>query len=888
MSADAARPDPDAVLRRVSASERREARGALKVFLGFAPGVGKTYRMLAAACEASKRGVSVVVGIAETHERAETEALLRGLEALPRRRVAYRGQTLKEFDLDAALARKARLILVDELAHTNAPGSRHAKRYQDVEELLNAGVDVWTTLNVQHLESLADVVEQITGVLVRESIPDRVLDLSDEVELVDLPPEKLIERLREGKVYGADPAVTAERNFFRPGNLMALRELALRRTAERVDADVRAYRAEHAILDTWRASDRILVCAGPAPASATVVRGARRLAAGLRAPWSALYVESPMVPLNERDRRTLEDNLSLAERLGAEVVRISSPDIAAAILDHARRHHVTKILVGKPTHPRLRDRLRGSLLDALVRGSGDIDVHVVSGEVEARGRPGARVNGLARRGAVAASALVAAATVAGIAARDALGLPDSEMLYFVAIMIAAAVWGRAASVLAAALSVLAFDLFFVPPHFTLAVADRRYAMTFLMMFAVGLVISTLTSRLRAQEHAARTREGRTRAFYSLARDLGAVESRIDIARTLSLHVAVALEADTAFVQPKEVVCSVPESFKPGTDDLAVARWVQDNGRPAGRGTDTLPAAASLCVPLRHGGRHQGVLAVRFRGSVEWAGEREVLLDGLARLGAMALARADLAEEARTTLLRARAEEMRSALLSGVSHDLRTPLATITGAATTLRHHGAALAEEQKNDLLEAICEESRRLDRLAANLLDMTRLQSGSLSLRREWIPLEEIVGSALHRLEFLLDRREVSVRLRAGLPLLCVDPVVFEQVFVNLLENAAKYTPSTAGIEIRAEACGGQFEIDVADDGPGIPAEDRERVFGKFYRGPSGQASGFGLGLPLCRGIVEAHGGSLVLVASDRGARFRISLPLKDAPPLAALAPGA
>lgn len=894
MTGDARRPDPDALLRRVQSAEARKSRGRLKVFFGFAPGVGKTYRMLELARAAAERGARLVVGVVETHGRANTAALLEGLEVLPRRDVDYRGQTLTEFDLDGALALAPDVVLVDELAHTNAPGSRHAKRYQDVDELLRAGIDVWTTVNVQHVESLNDVVEQITGAMVRETLPDEVLDRADEVELVDLPPEDLIERLRDGRVYGAAQAERAERNFFRLGNLLALRELALRRTAERVDQDVRAYREEHAIADTWRSGERILVCAGPAPASARVIRAARRMAAGLRAPWSAIYVESPLTPLGEKDRDQLETHLRLAETLGASIVRLNSTAVADAILEHARRENVTKIVVGKPTHPRLRDRLRGSLLDALVRGSGDIEVHVIAGDRETDAPrepppPRRRTTPLAHH----AFTLTAVAATTGIALllHRVFGLPDVEMLFVLTIMGAAMAWGRGASILASALSVAAYDFFFVPPYLTFAVAEARHVLTFVAMFGVGLVISTLVSRLKLQEEASRSREERTSAFFSLARDLAAATSAAEVASIFAAHVARATGAPTVLLIPDEGTLvargAAPDDARLAAEDAAVARWAFDHALAAGRGTETLPASAWLCAPLRLGTETLGVVAIRPPTDEPFRGEPRELLEGLARIGALALSRATLAEGARASALKARTEEMRSALLSGVSHDLRTPLGAITGAATALRDDRGSLSEDQKRELVHTICEESSRMDRLASNLLDMTRLQSGPLPLRREWVPLEEILGSALTRMESFLENRPVRVTTPStfgadGGPLAYVDPVLIEQVFVNLIENACKYSPPGTPITVTARGTERSIEILFADAGPGIPLAERERVFEKFHRSPGTTGSGFGLGLAICRGIVGAHGGSIVLVdGPEPGAAFLITLPRIDAPPI-------
>ncbi len=886
MTETAARPDPDALLRRIKQDEARTRRAKLKIFFGFAPGVGKTYRMLQVARDlVTEHNTDLVVGLVETHRRPETASMLLGLDILPRRKLEHRGRTLEELDLDAALARKPKLILVDELAHTNAPGSRHAKRWQDVLELLDAGIDVFTTVNVQHVESLNDVVAQITHVRVRETIPDSVLDRADEIELVDLPPEDLLVRLREGKVYLPEQAARAADHFFQRGNLLALRELALRRTADRVDAEMQAYREEHQIHTTWPAGERILVCISPSPASVRLVRAARRVAAGLRSPWVAAYVEpTAIAPLSEADRDRLDAHLRMVETLGGEVARLTGARIGPTLLAYAREHNVTRIVIGKPTHPRLRDRLRGSLLDELVRGSGDIDVHVISGD-EGEAEPGARrprpAAPLAPSGFGWALVLVALATSAGWALRAVLALPDLVMLYLLVIMVVAIRFGRAPSVLTAALSVAGYDFFFVQPLYTFAVTDMRHVLTFAMMFGVGLLISDLTLRIRRQERSASERERRTAALYALSRRLTSASSEADAASTLAEHVA-ALFACAAEVRLAGANATLLALGRGGpalphdAGDEGVARWVLDHGRPAGLGTDTLPGARVVCLPLRSGAEVLGVLLLAPNTGRALHVEDEDLLEAFAQQAALAIERARLVEDAKAAALRARTEEMRSSLLSAVSHDLRTPLAVITGAATSLRDEATGMSDGQRRDLIDTICEEAERLERLVGNLLDMTRLESGGLTLKREWVPLEELLGAALGRLEDRLQGREIHTELPADLPFLLVDPVLLEQLFVNLLENAAKYTRPGSPIDVRAQSEPGSVVIEIADRGPGIPEAAREEIFQKFYRGPHVGISGVGLGLPICRGIAEAHGGSIE--ARDReggGAVFRVTLPL-------------
>ena len=887
MSEDS-RPDPDAILRRIQAEKQRESRARLKIYLGFAPGVGKTFAMLQNARELVAAGEDVVVGWVDTHGRYDTAALLLGLEILPRRRVAYRERELQEFDLDAALARKPGILILDELAHSNAPGGRHDKRWRDVEELLAAGIEVHTTLNIQHVESLNDVVAQITGVRVRETVPDAIVDRADEVVLADLEPEELLVRLREGKVYLGEQAERAARGFFRRGNLLALRELALRRAAERIDVDVQAYRHLHGIAASWPVAERMLVCVGASPASARLVRAARLIAAGLRAPWVAVWVERPeTTPLSREDRAQLDENLRLAETLGASVVRLVGARPSEAILSYAREHSISRIVIGKPTHSRWRALLRGSLLDAVVRGSGPIDVHVILGE-EAPAplrRAPRETEPLRWTGIAVAAALVAAATGIASAVWRFLALPDVAMVYVLVIVVAAVRWGRGPSVAAAAFSVAAYDFFFVEPYYTFAVHDLRHTLTFATMFVIGLVIGTLALRIRRGERAAVRREQRTAALLALSRELETALDESAAARAIVTAVsrvfgrggAVLLADPAQGLRPAahagDVALDAPE--------LAVARYALERDEPAGAGTDTLPGARVRCLPLRSGPESFGVLVIAAGPEGAIRHEDRDLLEAFARQGALVLARSRLLEQAKAAAVRARTEELRSSLLSSVSHDLRTPLAAITGAVSALRDEAAGTEPRERSELLETIAEEAGRLERLLANLLDMTRLESGGIELKREWVPLEEIVGGALTRLEAQLAGREIRTEIPAELPLAFGDPVLLEQLVLNLLENAARHTPAGTPIEIRAAAAEGALELEVADRGPGLAPGEETRIFEKFQRGARAGAGGVGLGLAICRAIATAHGGSVH--AENRpggGALFRLVLPLLEAPP--------
>lgn len=887
------RPDPDALLLRVQQDEQALERGKLKIFFGFAPGVGKTYRMLQVArdliAERQYAPDEIVLGIIETHGRYDTECLVLGLELLPRKKVEYHGRIFEELDLDAALARKPKVLLVDELAHTNIPGSRHPKRWQDVEELLDAGIDVLTTLNVQHLESLNDVVAQITRIRVGETAPDSVLDRADSIELVDIAPEELLQRLKEGKVYLPAEAERAREHFFRRGNLLALRELALRRTAQHVDEDVRAYREEHGVAATWPAGERILVCVSPAPSSSRLIRAAARMAAGLRCSFVACYVESvTLEPLSEADRDRLDEYLRIAESLGGSTVRLTGQHVSETLVAYARQHNVTRIVIGKPTHSRWRDWLRGSLINEVVRGSGEIDIHVIGGDsAEERG---AHDRPRARRYAplwnyVSSAAVALAALGAALFLRGGMNLPDLEMLFLLAVMIAAVWFGRGPALVCAGLGVACYDFFLVPPYHTFLVHDRKYFLTFTMMFGVGYVMSELTGRLRRHEHDALAREKNTGVLYALTRELASTDLPDQIAAIAARRAADAFCA-TCVILARSIdggfrrLGAFPADAATDEKAAALAHWALERDQVSGLGTDTLPGASILCAPLRAGDSRLGVLTLLPDDARALRVEQRTFLDVFCRQVAVALERARLSDDARLAALRAKAEEMRSSLLSAVSHDLRTPLASITGAATTLRD-GAHLSHETAAELVEAIVDQAERLERLVANLLDMTRLDSGAVTLKRDWVPLEEVIGSALTRLESRLENRRISVDIADDVPLVFVDPVLFEQLFVNLLENAEKYTPKTTSVEIRAFKNADAVFIDVADEGPGLPVGTESKVFEKFFRGPHAGATGAGLGLAICKGIADAHGGHIT--ANNRegqGAIFRVEIPCATNPP--------
>lgn len=890
------RPDPAALLQRVH-EESRPAHGRLKVFFGASPGVGKTYAMLEAAQRKKKEGVDVVVGWVETHGRAETAALMQGLEAIPPRSVEYRGATLREFDLDAALARRPALLLLDELAHSNTPGSRHAKRWQDAQELLDHGIDLWTTLNVQHLESLNDLVARVTEVTVRETVPDHLLDEADELEFVDLPTDDLLQRLKEGKVYIPEQAQRAARNFFREGNLIALRELALRRTAERVDEDVRNYRRAHAIEETWPVAERILVCIRPNPESGRLVRAARRLAARLRAEWIVVHVESPSQPPSETEKQALAAAFKLAEQLGAETAVLSGESVGESVLSYARAHNVSKIVVGKPARPRWRERLFGSPVEAIVRGSGEIDVYAIAGE----GVPTPARIRWRRPSAVAAVHFAWAAAVTVLSTLICWAMfpyfdkANLIMVYLVGVAFAAVRFGRWPSALSAALSVAAFDFFFVPPYLTFAVADTQYVVTFAVMLTVALLISDLAVRLRDQAEAARERERRTHVLYATSRELAGLIEPAEVSRAATRQIGDVFHGPAVLFLPDgegrlSPATPDPGSFAAHPREAAVAEWVFRHGRMAGLGTDTLPGATALHVPLLGGERCVGVLAVWPHESLLPLSPDHVdLLETLARLVAAPLERSHLAAAAERARVDVEAERLRNTLLSSVSHDLRTPLAVITGAASSLLLEEGAVGAPERRELSQTIYEEAERLNRLVANLLDMTRLESGPLRLRREWHSVEELVGGALTRMEKALAAHRVETAIPADLPLVCMDALLIERVLVNLLDNAAKHTPAGSAVCVSASVTDGQVQVQVADDGPGLTPGDEERVFEKFFRKAPERQTGFGLGLAICRTIVVAHGGRMMAEnRKPRGAAFRFTLPSEGAPPEPPAAEGA
>ncbi len=887
---DSTRPDPDALLQRIRDDEARQARGKLKIFFGATAGVGKTYAMLQAAHEQRNDGVDVVIGWVETHGRAETEALVKGLPAIPAREVAYGGTRLRDVDLDAALVRRPQILLMDELAHTNAPGSRHPKRWQDVMELLQAGINVYTTVNVQHLECLNDAVAKITGVRVSETVPDSVLEQADDVELIDLPPDDLLQRLKDGKVYVPDQAQHALQHFFRKGNLIALRELALRRTAERVDQQMESYRRDHAVVGLWPAAETIMVCINMKPRGPRLIRAARTMAAGLHAKWIAVYVQTPRhlrMPQGDRDR--VNQALRLAAQLGAETVMLSGDNVAQELLSYARTRNVTKILVGKPVRARWKEWVFGSVVAELVQKSGETDIYVITGEA-GESRPLAK-QAITRHSDWSAYGPGAAEVVLSTAVAWLMfpyfGLANLIMVYLLGVVFVAIRYGRGPSILASVMSVAAFDFFFVPPYLSFAVSDIQYLLTFAVMLVVALLISGLAVRTKQQAELARRQERRTAVLYDLSRDLAVHRGLDQLARLALQHVREVFDSQVAmFVADAtgHLVLQRGEQlfFEFDPKEAGIAQWVFEHGERAGLGSDTLPGAGALYLPLVGSKGPIGVLAVRPTLTTRFLDpEQTHLLEALASQMALALERARLAEEAQQAQVSVETERMRNAVLSSVSHDLRTPLAAITGAASGLLEGQQTIGSVSGRALAQSIYDEAHRLDRLLRNLLDMTRLEAGAVHLQKDWHAIEEIVGAALTRLERRLDDHRVATNFSSDLPLLSVDGVLIEQVVINLLENALRYAPPSTAIDVMVSVSADALLCEIADRGPGLPPGEEERIFDKFYRADSAREGGVGLGLTICRGIIDAHGGRIW--AENRpggGALFRFTLPVEKSQP--------
>ncbi|MBG0810355.1 sensor histidine kinase KdpD [Methylosinus sp. H3A] len=885
------RPDPDALL----ALADQEARGKLRVFLGAAPGVGKTYAMLAKAHAMKAEGGDIVVGLAETHGRRETEALLEGLELLPRRRIEYRDRTIEEFDIDAALARRPKLILVDELAHTNAPDGRHPKRWQDVEELLDAGVDVWTTLNIQHLESLADVVSRITGVIVRETVPDSVLQSASDVVLVDITPDELIQRLKEGKVYVPQMAKRAIENFFTPGNLTALRELALRRTAERVDDQMIDYLRQHAIEGPWATSERLLVCVGPDASSDFVVRAAARLATGLNASWIALYVERPGEEERDAERvKRIDDALRLAERLGGEIERLSGYDLVGEVLRFARRENITQIVLGRSRAGLLARLLRKSFTQEIVRRSTDIAVHVV---MDSRPKPAIEGRAWSRSSRVefwigigGAAGSVAAAVALAHLLETWLGIPtlSVSMVFLVPVAFCAVSFGLWSAIAACGFSFLAFDFFFTEPRHEFTISQPHEFLSLLVFLIVAIITGTLAGRVREQSHNMRARAQAAQSLFEFSRKISGAARLDDVSWAAAVHAQKTLDARCILLLlPDDGELRISTAWPPidqlDVAEMSAARWAFEKSEPAGWRTGTLPNVRFQFRPLPTSRGVAGVAGIEPKISEEpLSAQDERMLTSILEQTAIAIDRSLLVGESVKAAALEQNEKLRTTLLSSLSHDLRTPLASITAAVTSLRQLGEKMPAADRQDLLVSIEEEAGRLSRFVSNLLDMSRIESGALAPRRDFVDVDDAVRSAIERSRKVFPSLKTSVSIASDLPLIRGDANLLSQVIFNLLDNAHKYGGGSASLYARRE--GGDVVLAVTDEGPGIKPTELERIFEKFYRGgrSDGRKAGTGLGLSICRGLVEAMGGTIVAQSPAirrRGTRILLRFPIPEQP---------
>jgi len=884
---DDRRPDPDALL----AAFRKESAGRLKVFLGAAPGVGKTYAMLQSARRLKEEGVDVVIGLVETHGRPETAALVEGLEVLPRRPIEYRGRTIAEFDIDAALARRPKLIVVDELAHTNAPESRHPKRWQDVQELLDAGIDVWTALNIQHLESLADVVARITGVAVRETVPDKVLQEATDVVLVDITPDELIERLHEGKVYVPETARRATQNFFTPGNLTALRELALRRTADRVDDQMVDYLRQKAIEGPWGASERLLACVGPDDISERVVRRAAQLATGLNAAWTVVYIEPPGQTPDAKKVTRVAKTFGLAERLGADAMRLQGHDYPGEILRLARRENVSQIVLGQ-SRAGLWARLVGrSLPEAIMRRAGTIEVHIVPNE-EPQGRLWRprqwtfETNGLSAEIAAAAASVACAVGVAE-ALSAVLRLPNLSMLFLTAVLFSGMLFGTRAAVIASFLSFATYNFFFIEPIYTFTVAQPQELFALLIFLAVSVLVGSLAGRVRDQRETVIRKAEVTQSLYDYSRKLAGASSPDDVLWAAVAHVHAARGGRVVFLgmegEDLQIRAAWPPDVQLDAGAQSAARWAHQKREPAGWGTGTLPSVAFQFRPLTAARGPIAVCGFEPRSpDAPISAEDELALTAILDQTAIAFDRALLAREALKAATMEENEKVRDALLASLSHDLRTPLSAISGAASSLRALGDKMSPTERLELLSSIEEETARLSRFVANLLDMSRIEAGGLKVKRDLVEVADVVQGAVERSCKAFPNQPVRVSLAPDLPFVRGDDKLLEQVLFNLLDNSHKYAVD-AGAVVHGRREGDDVVITVTDEGPGVKPADLERIFEKFYRGgrADGRKPGTGLGLSICRGLIEAMGGVIFAqspAVKRRGTRIVIRLPAAEA----------
>lgn len=875
---DIRRPSADKLLE-LAANEKR---GKLKIFIGAAPGVGKTYSMLASAQRLKAEGKDVIVGVVETHGRSETAALLTGLEVLPRKSLVYRGHALMEFDLDAALARKPQLIIVDELAHSNAPESRHPKRYQDVEELLDAGINVWTALNIQHIESLSDVVATITKVKVRELVPDTVIENATDVVVVDIIPDELIQRLKEGKVYLPENAKRAANNFLQIGNLTALRELALRRTAQRVDDQMVDYLRQNAIQGPWPTIDRILVCVGGDDLSENVVRQAARIAGALNATWVAAHVSKPNEPmLNEERQKKLDSNLELASRLGADVTRLSGKDLPAELLSFAAQENITQIIMGRSAPGILKQFRHRSLSDEVLQQARGVSVHVVTADkIKKAGTPFKRPS-ITLGQTVAAPLAVAAAVAAGMAASHFLKLPNLSMIFLAAVLFCAITYGTWSGVIAAALSFLAYNFFFIEPTYSFTIASPHELLALFIFLLVAILTGGLTGRVREQSDAAISRVRQIETLFDLSRKLSATMVVDDLMWVVATQAASTAKGQSIVLMKNNddllIVSGMPPEDNLGPADWTAARWALNHAEIAGWNSQTLPNAKFQYHPMKTPHGVMGVVGIRPDRS-ELSSEARRMTDALLGQVSIALERTILADEASQARANMESDKLRSALLSSISHDLRTPLSSIIGSVSTLRSLQHKMTKPVRDDLLMNIEEEANHLSRFVSNLLDMTKIEGGAIKLSNNSIQISDVVSSAIRHAKNSWPQREINAKLDNSELTVVGDAMLLEQLIFNLIDNANKYTPSLTSTKVRVQEDENDVLLIVEDEGIGIPPTELNQVFEKFYRVAEGdgRAPGTGLGLAICRGIANAMGGSIKAespIANGRGTRIVVRL---------------
>ncbi len=887
------RPDPDALLKLLKKEEEREDKGKLKIFFGMCAGVGKTYTMLSEAREATAKGIDVVIGYIETHKRMETAELVLGLEVIPRKQIQYHGTLLDEMDIDAIIERKPKLALVDELAHTNAPGSRHTKRFQDVIELLDAGIDVYTTLNVQHLESRADAVAQITGTTVRETVPDSIFDSADEIKVIDISPEDLLRRLGEGKVYAPDRSKQAITNFFREGNLAALREMSLRLTAERVDRQLREYMKRQKISGPWKSGQRLVVAISASPHSISVIRWARRISYTMDASWIVVYVEQS-AKLSDNEKEQLSKNMKLAKELGAEVVTTADEEVADALVRVALEQNASQILVGKPNHVMFSRAAR--LVDNLIKKSENLDIYIV-GQEEEELKPRAGLSGFALKAGqlhfpmpqsslvqyAVSGFLVLVTALLCYPATPFIGYRTVSFIILFVVSLLPLRMGPGPTLLAAAIGAMAWNFFFIPPRFTFSIGNFEDVLLLSSYFIVASVTGVLSARVRKREKTLRQREERTSALFSLTKDLSSAHSQDEVIRSAIANIKKYFDAEAAVILGDPDGEMFPaahkaSTFLPDAKEFGVVSWVYWNEKRAGKYTDTLPAAPATYFPMSGPRYPLGVIGVKLGGDRKLRVDQETLLENFISQITSAMEREFLNEMSKKSVVVAESERLYKTLFNSISHEFRTPIATIMGISENLLLPGT---DSQKGDSemtnLTEIHIAAVRLNRLVANLLDMTRLESGMIQPKLDWCDVRDIINQSVKGLERELAQHKVDIEVRDDVRLLRLDFVLIEQALTNLIHNAALYTPAGATIKIAGFVEEGDCVVSVADEGAGLPENDTEKVFEKFYRATNGRAGGTGLGLTIAKGFIEAHHGSIT--AKNRGnggAEFIIHLPME------------